>query len=440
VVFEQYPIADEAQLDQAVAAAKAAFPGWAKRSYADRGALLHRLADALEENVGEMAVLLTREQGKPLALARQEVGASIAFLRFSATQDPPHTTVRGNGIELVVETRTPLGVVAVIAPWNYPVLSLMTKIAPALFSGNTVVASPASTTPLTALSLAEHVLSVLPAGVMNVITDKNDLGEKLARHSDVAKITFTGSARTGMHVLQSASASLKRVTLELGGNDVAIVLDDADIGEVTPKIFMAAMLNNGQACHATKRVYAPRPMYDRLCDGLATLAKRAVLGNGMDASTQFGPIQNRAQYERVKIMIEDSRCKGRIIAGGRLADRPGYFIAPTVVRDLADDARLVQEEQFGPVMLVFAYDDIGELMERLNSSECGLGGTIWAKNTMRALQIARKIDTGRMWVNSSMNINFKSPLGAITQSGFDLRLGRQELDDFTQLKIISVSR
>jgi acyl-CoA reductase-like NAD-dependent aldehyde dehydrogenase len=258
----------------------------------------------------------------------------------------------------------------------------------------------------------------------------------LTRHPDVAKASFTGSTRTGIHVLQSASATLKRVTLELGGNDAAIVLDDVDIDEVAPKIFMAAMLNSGQVCLAAKRVYVPRPMYDRLCDALATLAKQAVMGNGMEPCTQFGPIQNRAQYKRVKDLIEDSRQKGKIIAGGTLADGPGYFIPLTIVRDLADDARLVREEQFGPVMPVLAYDDIDELIERVNNSEYGLGGTIWAKDTKRAFEIAQRVVTGTMWINCHMNVSFDIPLGGAKQSGMGSQLGQQGLEEFTQLKII----
>jgi acyl-CoA reductase-like NAD-dependent aldehyde dehydrogenase len=309
-----------------------------------------------------------------------------------------------------------------------------------LLSGNTVVAKPAPTTPLTTLFLCELASSVLPAGVLNTITDENDLGAKLTSHPDIAKVSFTGSTRTGIHVLQSASATLKRVTLELGGNDAAIVLDDVDIDEVAPKVFMAAMLNSGQVCLAAKRVYVPRRMYDRFCDALAALADRAVVGNGMEPSTQFGPVQNRTQYERVKDLIEDSRKNGKIIAGGWVPDGPGYFIPPTIIRDLADDARLVQEEQFGPVMPVLAYDDIDEVVERVNSSEYGLGGTIWAKDTKRAIEVSKRIDTGTMWINCHMNVSFDVPLGGAKHSGMGVQLGQQGLEEFTQLKIISAAR
>jgi acyl-CoA reductase-like NAD-dependent aldehyde dehydrogenase len=200
------------------------------------------------------------------------------------------------------------------------------------------------------------------------------------------------------------------------------------------------MLSSGQVCFAAKRVYVPRRMYDRFCEALATLAEQAVMGSGMEPSTQFGPIQNRTQYERVKDLIEDSRQNGNIIAGGSIPDGPGYFIPPTIVRDLADDARLVREEQFGPVMPVLAYDDINELIDRVNNSEYGLGGTIWARDTDRAIEIANRVDTGTMWVNCHMNFSFDVPVGPSKHSGMGLQLGQQGLEDFTQLKIIFAVR
>ena|ERR1700754_442236 len=438
-VFEQCPLADEAQLNRAVAAAKAAFPAWAKRSHAERGAYLIALADALDNNIDEMAKLLTREQGKPLVMSQQELSRSAAFLRYNATLDLPHQILHDNDKERVITTRTPLGVVAAIAPWNSPVWLLMMKIPPALLSGNTIVAKPAPTSPLSTLFLGELAASVLPAGVLNVITVTNDLAAKLTRHPDVAKVSFTGSTHNGIDVLQGASSTLKRVTLELGGNDAAIVLDDVDVDEVAPKIFTAAMANSGQVCFAAKRIYAPHAIYDRLCNALAALANKAIVGNGMDPSTQIGPIQNRAQYERVKELIEDSQRHGKIIAGGLPTDGPGYFIRPTIVRDLPDDARLVNEEQFGPVVPVLAYDGIDELMERVNDTKYGLAGTIWAKDTQRAFQIAQRVETGTMWINCYMNLKFDVPIGGAKQSGMGWQLGQEGLEAFTQLKVITTA-
>jgi acyl-CoA reductase-like NAD-dependent aldehyde dehydrogenase len=436
-VFVHCPRADEAQLMQAVAAAKAAFPAWARRSYADRGALLTLLADKLEKSADAMARLITHEQGKPLAQSQMEVGVSVAMLRFSATQELPDKTFRDTDTERVIQTRAPLGVVAAIAPWNYPLMMIMMKIAPALLTGNTVVAKPAPTTPLSTLFFGELAASILPAGVLNVITDDNDLGAKLSVHPDIAKVSFTGSTRTGIHVMQSAASTLKRVTLELGGNDAAIVMDDVNVDEVAAKIFSAAMLNSGQVCLAAKRIYAARAIYEPLCKALGKLAEEAVVGNGMDPETQYGPLQNRRQYERVKGLIADAKTHGKVIAEGKIPEGNGYFIRPTIVCDLADDSRLVREEQFGPVVPVLVFDDIDELIERVNDSEYGLGGTIWANDVQRAFKIAERVDTGTMWINCHMNFSFDVPLGGAKHSGIGTQLGREGLEEFTQMKIIS---
>jgi acyl-CoA reductase-like NAD-dependent aldehyde dehydrogenase len=200
------------------------------------------------------------------------------------------------------------------------------------------------------------------------------------------------------------------------------------------------MMNSGQVCLAAKRVYAPRAIYDRLCDAFAVLAEQSVVGNGMEPSTQFGPLQNRSQYQRVKDLIEDSRQHGKIVAGGTFPDGPGYFIAPTIVRDLPDDARLVREEQFGPVMPVLVYDDIDELIERVNDTEYGLAGTVWAKDIERAFEVAQRVDTGTVWINCHMNVSFDIPLGGAKQSGIGLQLGQEGIEEFTQMKIISAVR
>jgi acyl-CoA reductase-like NAD-dependent aldehyde dehydrogenase len=438
--FERCSIADEALVKKAIAAAKAAFPAWKALSFLDRGARLGVLADALANNATEMAELLTKEQGKPLAQAHTEVAVSIAYLRVMATQDLPNKVLVDNKAEFIVETRTPLGVVVAIAPWNWPLGLIVCSVAPALLTGNTVVAKPAATTPLTTLFLAELTMGILPPGVFNVIADDNDLGPVLTAHPDVAKIAFTGSTRTGFDVLKSAATTFKRVVLELGGNDAAIVLDDVDIDEVAANIFQSAMQNSGQLCYAAKRVYAPRALYNQLCEALARLASQAVIGNGMSPSTQFGPIQNRAQFERLKGLIEDSRVHGKIIAGGELPEGSGYFVPPTIVRDLPDDARLVREEQFGPVLPVLQYENIDELIERVNDSEFGLSGSIWSKDTSRAFDIAQRIDAGTIWINSFTNTSFDVPSGGAKRSGVGVRFGKQGIEEFTQMRIISTAR
>jgi acyl-CoA reductase-like NAD-dependent aldehyde dehydrogenase len=281
---------------------------------------------------------------------------------------------------------------------------------------------------------------LLPAGVLNIIADANDLGGALAGHPDVAKVTFTGSTATGQKVMAGAASTIKRLTLELGGNDVAILLDDVDVQEVAPKVFSAAMFNSGQVCTAAKRTYAPRSKYDAICDALADLARSAVVGDGRDPATTIGPVQNEAQFNKVLDYIEDARHEGTIVAGGEKLNRPGFFIPPTIVRDLPDDARLVREEQFGPVVPVLAYDDIDEVIEKANDSAFGLAGSVWGKNLDRAMAVARQIDTGTVWVNKHLDLRFDVAFGGAKQSGLGREQGTDGLREFVQPRILNVAK
>lgn len=438
-VFATCARADDSLLDRAVGAAKAAFPSWSRTPFAERRAVLERWADAIEARQGEFARLLTQEQGKPLSQAEYEMAGTIGLLRTFAAMELKTEILRDDGANRIVRQWTPLGVVAAITPWNFPMLLLMMKLAPGLSAGNTMVAKPAPTTPLTTLLLGEVASEILPPGVLNVIVDQNDLGPLLTSHPDIAKVSFTGSTGTGKRVMQAAADTLKRITLELGGNDAAIVLDDADVNVVAPGIFQAATLNAGQVCLAAKRVYAPRALYDELCGALARLAEEAVVDDGEKQGTQIGPIQNRAQFEKLKGFLDDARENGSVIAGGAPLDREGYFIAPTIVRDIPDDARLVREEQFGPILPVLAYDDLDEVISRANDSEYGLGGTIWTSNPERAIAVAMKIDSGTVWVNKHLDLPFDVPFGGAKQSGFGAELGREGLEEFAQSKIINVA-
>jgi acyl-CoA reductase-like NAD-dependent aldehyde dehydrogenase len=433
------PRADIEQLNAAVAAAKAAFPGWSGTSLEDRRKLLLKLANALAERTDQFARLLTREQGKPLAHAVGEVAGGVELIKTFVTMDLPAKLLRETERSRIIEHRTPLGVVAAITPWNFPVGILINKVAPALLAGNTVVAKPAPTTPLTTLLFGELCAAILPAGVVNIIADVNDLGSALTSHPDVAKVTFTGSTATGKKVLASTAGTLKRSTLELGGNDAAIVLDDADVAKVAPKIFFGAMINTGQVCLAIKRVYAHESIYDRLCEELAKIADAAVVGNGLDPKTEFGPLQNRTQFERVKALIDDARQTGTIVAGGQISDGPGYFVRPTIVRDIEDDARLVREEQFGPVLPVLRYSELSDAIARVNDSEYGLGGSVWSSDPYRAYLLATRIDSGTVWVNTHLDCPPDIPYGGAKQSGMGMELGQEGLEEFTQCKIVNVA-
>lgn len=439
-VISQCPRADAAQAEAAVQAAKNAFPTWSKLPIETRRAKIFAIADSLEARLDEFARLLTTEQGKPLADATGEIGGAVAMLRILGSMELPSKILKEDEKEKIVEHRTPLGVVAAITPWNYPMTILMVKITPALLAGNTVVAKPAPTTPLSSLRFAEICNAHLPAGVLNMITDLNDLGGLLTKHPDVAKISFTGSTATGRKVMESASGTLKRVTLELGGNDVGIVLDDADPKVVAPKIFAGAMINAGQVCLAIKRLYVHDSLYEEICSELATLADAAIVEDGMKQGVQMGPLQNKAQYEKVKALIEETRNDGKIIAGGVCPEGGGYFIRPTIVRDIGDNARLVREEQFGPVLPVLRFSSIDDVIARANDTTYGLGGTVWTSNPERGLEVAMQIDSGVVWVNQHLNVHPDIPTGGAKQSGMGTELGLEGFAEFTQNHVVYVAK
>lgn len=434
------PRADVAQANQAVAAAKAAFPAWAAKSLAERRALLNKLADAIDARAPELASLLTQEQGKPLGGAFFELMVASANIRGIAAHDLPPVVLKDTPEAKVVRVRSPLGVVAAITPWNFPVIMMVTKLAPALLAGNTIVVKPAPTTPLTSLRVGELCAEIFPAGVVNVIADANDLGGVLTSHPDVAKIAFTGSTATGRKVMASAAPTLKRLTLELGGNDAAIVLDDVNPREIAPKLFFAAMVNSGQVCLAAKRIYVPESIYDAVCAELAKIATAAKVGNGLEEGIDFGPLQNRMQYEKVKAIIEDARAQGKVIAGGEPHAGPGFFIRPTIVSGLPDSARLVCEEQFGPVMPVLKYKTLDEAIARANASEYGLGATVWSASADRAYEVAMKLETGTVWINKHLDLPPDVPYGGTKQSGYGVELGQQGVEEFTQVKIINLAK
>ncbi|MEO8722081.1 MAG: aldehyde dehydrogenase family protein [Sphingobium sp.] len=436
--FASCPKADLNQLNEAVAAASRAFRSWAALSMDDRAAKLEEIAAAIETRASEFAHLLTLEQGKPIDQATGEVMGAAFFLRAFAQMRLTPNVLRDTPENRVVEHRRPLGVVAAITPWNFPLILLANKLGPALLTGNTIVIKPAPTTPLTTLLLGEILGEILPAGVANIICDEGDLGSELTSHPDIAKIAFTGSTATGKKVMASAAAMVKRVTLELGGNDCAVVLDDVDPRWAARKIYEGAMANAGQICVAIKRAYVPSSLYDAFCEEIAKLAQEAIVDDGTKQGTTVGPVQNKLQYDKVLELIEDARAQGKIIAGGEPLERNGFFIRPTIVRDLPEDARLVQEEQFGPVLPILSYDDIDDVIARANNSEFGLAGTVWGRDTVRATQVAEQIESGTVWVNHHFAIEPTIPFRGAKQSGLGGELGQSGLEEYTQAHIINV--
>jgi acyl-CoA reductase-like NAD-dependent aldehyde dehydrogenase len=438
--FASVARSDLEQLNLAVAAAKNAFPHWSALPDSERRNCLHRFADQIHAHRDELARLLTAEQGKPLDQAHVEIVRSIDAFRHFADIELPVKIIRDTESQKIVEQRSALGVVAAITPWNFPVFLLALKLAPALSVGNTVVAKPAPTTPLTTAMLGEIAADIFPPGALNIVIDANDLGAALTEHPDVAKVSFTGSTSTGRRVMASAAETIKRVTLELGGNDAAIVLDDVDVKAVAPKLFAASMVNAGQVCLATKRIYAPRVLYRQLCQELGEIARQTVVGDGTIAGVEIGPVQNRQQYEKVLGIIEKAKSQGTVVAGGHAIEGDGYFIAPTVICDLPEDSELVRDEQFGPVIPVLSYDSIEEVIDRANDSEFGLGGTIWSGDVERGFAVALRIHAGTVWVNTHLDMPLDIPFGGAKQSGIGREQGLEGIYEFTQCKIINVSK
>ena len=432
--------ASESQLDEAVDAAQGALAGWAATPIEERRKALEKVAEIVVANAPELGSILTSEQGKPLPEAIGEAYGFAAFTRHFAATDLPVEILEDSDARRVEVHRTPLGVVAAIVPWNFPLILLGFKLGPALIAGNTLVVKPAPTTPLATLRLAELVKDALPPGVLNVIADANELGSKISAHPKIRKVSFTGSTATGAKVMAGAAKTLKRITLEMGGNDAGLVLGDVDPKEIAPKLFDAAFPNNGQVCIALKRLYAHEDIYDSLCEELAAIARSKKVGDGTEEGVELGPLQNKSQYEKVLAIIADAAEKGTIIAGGGALDRPGYFIEPTIVRDIAEGARLVDEEQFGPALPVIKFSDPEEAIARINRTDEGLGGSVWSSDIDLARDLAVRFDSGTVWVNKHGELDPGIPFSGAKQSGVGTELGRDGVMEFTQRRVINISR
>ncbi|MFN3423116.1 MAG: aldehyde dehydrogenase family protein [Novosphingobium meiothermophilum] len=438
--FCTVPRASAAQADAAIAAAKAAVPGWSALPWGERQAKLVELADAIAARKDEIARALTMEQGKPLAEAMGELAWTDGYLRHYATLELPDRVIQDDESGYIAVKHRPLGVVVGIIAWNFPLLVACWKIGPAVLAGNAIVLKPAPTTPVCALILGEICREVFPAGVVNIITDANDLGPHLTAHPDVAKVGFTGSTATGKRIAASGADTLKRVTLELGGNDPAIVLEDVDVRETAQAIFGNAFLNNGQVCLAVKRAYVHADIYDAMCGELARLAEAAVVDDGLQQGTQIGPIQNAMQFEKVKGFLEAAREEGTIVAGGEVMERAGYFIRPTIVRDVTDGDRIVDEEQFGPILPLIRFDDVEDVIARANASEYGLGGSVWSKDVERAAAIAARIESGQVWVNQHIAIGPHIPMAGFKSSGLGVEQSVEGLAEYTQTQVVNIKR
>ncbi len=444
--FASVAAGDTSHVDQAVAAARAAFPAWSALPDAERRAYVMRLADLLEANLPEFMELVTRETGKPLGGlnnvgAGMEVGGAIAWTRVTASLDIPVDVIQDNADARIEVHRKPLGVVGSITPWNWPLLICIWHIMPALRAGNTVVLKPASLTPVATLRLVELANQVLPKGVLNVVTGEAEVGSAMSAHPGIAKMVFTGSTPTGRHIMQNAASTLKRLTLELGGNDAGIVLPDVDPKAVAAKLFGVAFHNNGQTCACLKRLYVPDALYEDICTELARLAREVKVGDGLDPATQLGPIQNAAQRQRVASLVEDAREKGaRILAGGHAIEGDGYFYAPTIIADARPGMRVVDEEQFGPALPVIRYTDLDDAIAQANASDNGLGGSIWTSRPAEAAALALRLECGSVWINEHGAIQPDAPFGGVKQSGVGVEFGMYGLEEYLSLQTVKIMK
>jgi acyl-CoA reductase-like NAD-dependent aldehyde dehydrogenase len=434
-VHAEAPDCSREQLDEAMDAAAKAYIDWRTDEGVRRDAL-RQAANLMFGAGAELGPILTREQGKPLAQANIEcLGAGVWFNYF-ADLEVPQEVIQDDDNAYAEVVRRPLGVVAAITPWNFPLVLASWKIGPALRAGNTLVLKPSPFTPLATLKMVELLQQVFPPGVVNVVSGGDELGKWMTSHPVPRKVSFTGSVATGKHVAASAAPDLKRVTLELGGNDPAIVLDDVDPAVVADKLFDGAFGNNGQICSAIKRVYVPEAMHDDIVERLAAKANAAKVGDGFDEGVELGPINNAPQYERVKELVADAIAKGaNVAAGGAAMDRPGYFFQPTILSGLSEGVRIVDEEQFGPALPVMTYRHESEALDRANATMFGLSGSVWSGDPERGAEVASKLECGTAWVNTHLQLGPAQPFGGFKWSGLGVENGPWGLAAFTEIQV-----
>lgn len=433
------PNATETTLNTAMAAAKEAFPAWAASSDEFRQDICRRIVEVLGANSEELAELITSEQGKPLngAGSRWEVGGAQAWAAHTAELSLPVKVLQDDENGYLTLHRRPLGVVGSITPWNFPLMIAVWHILPALRTGNTVVIKPSPNTPLATLRMVELVGDLLPPGVLNIVTgdDKTvNLGALMSAHPDIRKIVFTGSCATGQRVMQSAAETMKRLTLEMGGNDAGIVLPDADPDAIAEDLFWGAFINNGQTCAAMKRLYVHESIHDAVCDALVAYARNIPVGDGMDEESILGPVQNQAQFDKLKRLVDDAKTKGRVLLGGTPGE--GLFFPPTLIAGLSNGDALVDEEQFGPALPIISYSDVEDAIADANALETGLGGSIWSSDKTAARAMAARMECGSVWINKHGAIQPNAPFGGVKQSGLGVEFGEEGLAEYTDIQVV----
>lgn len=436
------PVGTREQLEQAIAAASAAFESWRHSSDEDRAEACKTIARVVAENTDELKVLLTKEQGKPLkGLGSEfELGGCAAWAAYTAGLSLPSKVLEESDKSRIVMQREPVGVVGSITPWNWPLLIAIWHVVPAIRTGNTVVIKPSPFTPLGTLRMFELVNKALPPGLINVVSGDDDLGAALSRHERIGKVVFTGSIATGRKIMSNAAPTLKPLTLELGGNDPAIMLPDADPEKFAEGLFWGAMINSGQTCGAIKRLYVHDSIFDRTCEALVEFSRNIPVGDGMDESSLLGPLQNERQFKRVNELVEDAKAAGAtMLTGGAPAGGNNYFYPVTIVAGIEDGARLVDEEQFGPVLPVVRYTDVEDAVRRANALEFGLDASVWGTDGEETQRVAARLEAGTVYINKHAEIAPHVPFGGIKCSGIGVEFGEEGLAAYTTIKVINAA-